>query len=293
MPQKRSHYEKLRKKWGKRHAELQQMLSAKHGETLHWVTNNTRNLAVGGAAGLLLLQSTTPLLSGTLSAKAATEQHISPPLDRSIFLMNDMRQYLPSQVGPLSDQQKQVIGQILSRYFHMDIEPSLNGISLNRVYGYIGAEQHLARYPGDTMSSHFSSEEDADKYWSSGMAPGLGAWGYFAPSQSEMTEEDAMREKYYIAVQTFLAPGYMEHTAEYSNFFKYHKMLVLNPENGKALVAVIGDAGPAAWTGKQLGGSPEVMKYLERVDGAQKGPVLYYFINDPDNTIPLGPIEVQ
>ena len=70
-------------------------------------------------------------------------------------------------------------------------------------------------------------------------------------------------------------------------------MLVVNPQNGKAMVVVIGDAGPAAWTGKHLGGSPEVMKYLERVDGRQKGPVLYFFLDDPDDKIPLGPLPVS
>jgi hypothetical protein len=39
-----------------------------------------------------------------------------------------------------------------------------------------------------------------------------------------------------------------------------------------------------------FGGSPEVMQYLERKDGKQRGPVLYYFIDDQDDRIPLGPI---
>ena len=42
------------------------------------------------------------------------------------------------------------------------------------------------------------------------------------------------------------------------------------------MVVVIGDAGPAKWTEKHLGGSPEVMRHLERVDGSAKGPVLYF-----------------
>ena len=67
-------------------------------------------------------------------------------------------------------------------------------------------------------------------------------------------------------------------------------MIVVNPDNGKAVVAAIGDAGPAPYTGKHLGGSPEVMSHLERQDGAAKGPVLYFFINDKENKIPLGPV---
>jgi hypothetical protein len=108
-----------------------------------------------------------------------------------------------------------------------------------------------------------------------------------------MTQKDIDREKYYIAVQTFLAPGWSEHTREYYNFFRYRKMLVVNPENGKGIVAVIGDAGPAEFTGKHLGGSPEVMQYLDRHDGRAKGPVLYFFINDPEDKVPLGPVTIH
>ena len=123
------------------------------------------------------------------------------------------------------------------------------------------------------------------------MAPGRGAWRYFADSAQTMTQKEIDREKYYIAVQTFLIPDYAQRTWEYVDFFKFRKMLVVNPQNGHAVVVVVGDVGPAVWTGKQLGGSPEVMQHLDRVDGAQKGGVLYFFIDDPEDKIPLGPVE--
>ena len=148
----------------------------------------------------------------------------------------------------------------------------------------------MASHFDPTTASGQGHSEDSVKYYSSGMAPGLGAWGYFTNSRSELTQKDIDREKYYIATQTFLAPGFAEHTGEYIAFFKFRKMLVANPANGRAIVVVIGDAGPAQWTGKSLGGSPEVMKYLERVDGRGKGPVLYFFIDDPEDKVPLGPI---
>jgi hypothetical protein len=209
-----------------------------------------------------------------------------------VFLISDLSYELPDVVQPLSAPEEDLIAQTVTRHFNIRVTPELQGIRLNRSYGYIGAEQHLARYPGDTMNSHFDSTDDSQKYYSSGMAPGLGAWGYFARSQTSMTQQDALREKYYIAVQTFMSPGYNENVRVYNEFFKYRKMLVINPNNGKGIVVVIGDAGPAVWTGKHLGGSPEVMNYLERVDGAQKGPVLYFFVNDPFDNVPLGPISV-
>ena len=56
--------------------------------------------------------------------------------------------------------------------------------------------------------------------------------------------------------------------------------------------APAGDAGPAEWTGKHLGGSPEVMHELGLAGGPRKGPVLYYFLDDPDNKVALGPIKL-
>ena len=55
-------------------------------------------------------------------------------------------------------------------------------------------------------------------------------------------------------------------------------------------MAVIGDSGPSKFTGKTFGGSPEIMEYLQRVDGAQKGKVVILFIEDPDNKVALGPV---
>ncbi len=171
----------------------------------------------------------------------------------------------------------------------------MDGRRLNRNYGLIGAEQHLARYPGDSLSTHFdpglSGDEDKKLYWQSGMAPGLGAWRYFASSKDTMTKKDIDREKYYIAVQTFLSKDFNKRFSEYRDFFKYRKMLIVNPNNGRAIVTDIADAGPAEWTGKHLGGSPEVMHYLERFDGSLRGPVLCFFIDDPQDSVPLGPVK--
>lgn len=207
--------------------------------------------------------------------------------------MLSLKEKIPQEVRPLTIQEEQDVASVLSRDFGIPVSPELNGIRLNRSYGYIGQEQHLARFPGDGMPIHFDNEEEARLYGRYGMAPGLGAWGYFAPSYASLTQKDKEREKYYIAVQTFLAPGFNENVGRYRDFFKYRKMLVLNPQNGKAIIAAVADAGPAEWTGKHVGGSPEVMNYLERFDGSQKGSVLYFFIDDPKDTIPLGPIEVQ
>ena len=287
---KHNHYKFLADKWTKKHQDLSRNVAKKHKKSYEWLTNNSKQLAVGSLSGLLLL--TTP--AGNIaerSTQIAQAQAPVPKIDSKTFLISNLSEIVPKDVRPLTVNEEAKIGDLLSKSYGIKASATLNDLRLNRSYGLIGAEQHLARYPGDSMSNHFDgNNEDSSKYYSSGMAPGLGAWGYFATSRSALTEEDSMREKYYIAAQTFLAPDYNQKVSEYRDFFKYRKMLIVNPENGKAVVAVIGDAGPAQWTGKHLGGSPEVMKHLERVDGSARGPVLYFFIDDPDDTIPLGPV---
>ncbi len=289
MPRNSSHYQFLADKWTNRHRTLQEEIFDKHKDTFKWLVDTSKQLVVGSLASIFLLSPT--VISKAPSALSAINADAAQTIDKRVFLMYDLKKALPDQVRPLAPEEEKNISEILAREFKLDVSAELGGKRLNTTYGYIGQEQHLPRFPGDNIFTHFNSTSESEKYWSYGITPGLGAWGYFTDSSGSLTQKDIEREKYYIAVQTFLAPGFDENVKEYVDFFKYRKMLVVNPENGKAMIADIADAGPSPWTGKSLGGSPEVMRYLERVDGAQKGPVLYFFIDDPDDTIPLGPIQ--
>lgn len=292
------HYEHLKNKWLDQQKELQKGLVEKHKDAFEWIRNTAKHFVVGSLGGLVLLSHpVTNTLTAQQLAKepkknvAFADTLTEPAFSPKTKLILDLSDALPKDVQPLTSDQEKIIGEKLSDHFGMTVTAELDGKRLNRSYGIIGAEQHLMRYPGDTMAGHFQSADESTKYYFSGMAPGRGAWGYFASSKQSMTQQDIDREKYYIAVQTFLAPGFQENVKEHYEFYKYRKMLVVNPENGKAVVADIADAGPAVWTGKHLGGSPEVMKHLERQDGKARGPVLYFFIDDPSDTIPLGPVE--
>ncbi len=269
-----NHFQTLKEKLQARHEDIKGRLVDKHKDAFDWLSSNTKQLAAGTMGSLLLLTSQNAPLISDGNDKVHTEQFLKVP--EGLFAVSELGQYLPETVGVISKNQEDRIAGILTNYYGVNVKPDINGLRLKHTYGYIGAEQNLMRYPGDQVEN---------------MAPGRGAWGYFAPSKEELTQKDIDRERYYIAVQTFLAPDYTTRLSEYRDFFKFRKMLVVNPNTGKAMVVVIGDAGPAVWTGKHLGGSPEVMKYLERVDGKAKGPVLYFFIDDPEDKIPLGPIE--
>lgn len=200
-------------------------------------------------------------------------------------LLNKMKSLLPKKIGPIDRSTEKSLEQVFQNYIGVPAKATLEGEHLNTTYGYIGAEQHLSRYPGDSMSSH-PKMPTLDE----GMAPGLGAWGYFAPSKNALTPELAADEKWYAVVQTLYLPDWNTRQPYLRDWYKYRKVLIVNTVNGNAVVADIADSGPAAWTGKSFGGSPEVMNYLGG-PRYKKGPVVVFFVDDPNNQIPLGPVD--
>lgn len=231
-------------------------------------------------------------LAGTMLATSPGVQTLPSPLTEERVLSDDevakklqqeLTMVLPSHVMPLSPEIETKAQEVIQKTLGISAVASLHGNHLNTTYGYIGAEQHLPRYPGDDIDQH-------DQFLSSGITPGKGAWGYFAYDKAALTHEDVVREKYYVAVQTLYLPNWKKDLRYLRDWYKYRKVLVVNPKNGKSIVADIADAGPAAWTGKHFGGSPEVMAELKLNTGKQKGAVLLFFIDDQDEAIALGPI---
>lgn len=207
-------------------------------------------------------------------------------ISHSIFseLSRDLSSIKFSKDVEMSGELENKIENIIKKDLGLNAKAEYEGNRLNTIYGPIGAEQHLPRYPGDSVEQHTANQR-------AGITPGKGAWGYFAPSKSAMTPELYEKERYYIAVQTLYLDDWTTRLAYLRDWYKYRKMLVVNPKTGKSVVAVVADSGPALWTGKSFGGSPEVMDALNLHDGRNRGSVLVLFLDDPENKVPLGPVE--
>lgn len=220
-----------------------------------------------------------------LLAKLNVGEHVDNLLGNSKLLVDYFKQVLPDKPKVLTVGEENALEKAITEMVGVPVKATLEGEHLNVNYGYIGAEQHLFRYPGDSLSQHGDTEDQKE-----GIAPGLGAWGYFASSKKELTSYLADVEKWYGVVQTLYLPDWGTRQPYLKNWYRYRKILIVNTTNGKAVVAAIADSGPAAWTGKHFGGSPEVMDYLGG-PRYKKGPVLVFFVDDPDNKVPLGPVE--
>lgn len=279
------HYEHLKRKWKTKAEKAENNLWDKHGKHL-------KQLALGSLGGLMLLTSPTQAISPIPNQQVSRDDALKN-YDQSVLLADKLKNIVPSETRPLNPDEESQITKTLSSVFGFRVMAEIDDVRLNRNFGTIGGEQHLYRYPGDNVYAHTDTSSDWAMYGTAGIAPGLGAWGYFASSKESFGEKDKKREKYYLAIQTFLIPGFAENFGRLRDFFKYRKMIVVNPHSGQAVVAVIGDAGPSQWTGKHLGGSPEVMETLGLATGPRKGEVLYFFVDDPEDKIPLGPIKTR
>lgn len=195
--------------------------------------------------------------------------------------------------GQLTAEQEAELSVSIQEAFGFSAKAELEGKRLNATRGIIAGEQHLPLYPGDTIKNHFKNRitgATADPTANlTGMVPGLPSWGYFAANAASVTKQDVEREQWYIAAQTFLAPGWQDHTQEMYKWFKYRKMIVMNQQTGQAVVACIGDAGPSPFTKRTFGGSNEVLIALG-LGTKRTGTVITFFVDDPNDTIPLGPL---
>ncbi len=304
---KRAYLNELRRVFAERERSIREEVRAKHHEHLSFLEQrgvdlgnireaSVRHVAVGTLAGLMALSPVSTASPAVLTAEPApiqanaTVASVSSAEDVGMKLAENLRGVMPPGSQNLSPEEEQKVSQILSKTFNVRALPELDGQRLNRTTGLIGAEQHLYRYPGDNIFDHASNSSDLAMFGRSGIAPGLGAYGYWTRSKSGLTPQMVQQERWYVVAQTFLAPGFKENPRAVANFFKYRKFLVVNPDTGQAVVGDLADAGPAEYTGKSFGGSPEVMDALGYGGGPRKGRVIFYFLDDPGNQIPLGPI---
>jgi hypothetical protein len=236
-----------------------------------------------------------------LTAKAPTGS-FGPAADQASTkgqLAGKISSLSPTYTQLLTGDQESNFSGLIKQYWGIDAKAQLDNMRLNAVEGIMAGEQHLPLYPGDNLSDHTS---DANVNLS-GMTPDTRAWGYYANSQAEVTQKMIMNERYYIAAQTWMSPGW---TPEKNAWYKDRKVVVIYPSYNEnkvyGVVASIGDAGPnpsltsfadGQRDQRNFGGSPEVMDALGPMGLNRSGHVYVFFVDDPNDTIPLGPLQIQ
>lgn len=185
----------------------------------------------------------------------------------------------------LSEATEVTIADNINKYYLLNVAFELDNNRLPVYFGRVGLEQHLVRFPTDTLDQHTNFQQ-------AGLAPGRGAFGYFLTDLKNQTQA-TKEEEYYIVLQTFMIPNWNQDWTHLKDWYAFRKFLVINPQTGQAVVTVLGDSGPAVSTGKVFGASPETMAGLGFYPGQTSGNIIVLFLDDPGNTIPLGPVNIK
>ncbi len=271
----------------------------KHSELLLWMQDRNLTLddlkmtsqqllAAASLAGTVVLNS--PQQNYQFQQVRAIEKEEDELLsavtaEEHAEIMNKLNSIVKMPPGHMDQETELYLEQQLSEILGFEVTAELESHRLNHTIGIMGGEQHLIRFPGDTLGQH-------DAYLEAGIAPNRGAFGWFTES-GELTEKAIMREKYYFAVQTLYLPDWNTNHQILKPFYQFRKMVAINPAEKVAVVGVVGDAGPAQWVQKQFGGSPEVIREGKIWSPNSRGRVLLFFVDDPEDKVPLGPISLE
>ncbi len=187
--------------------------------------------------------------------------------------------------GHLPKQDELYLEQQLSDMLGFQVVAELEGHRLNHSIGKIKALAHLRRYPTDQLALH-------DEYREAGLEKTRGMFGWFT-QMGQLTSETRLAEKYFLAVQADFVEGWPSLDPESKNWYKWRKMIVINPAEERAVVGKIGTIGPAEWMQYQFGASPEVVREGLLWSIKSRGKVFVLFVDDEENKVPLGVIDLR
>jgi hypothetical protein len=265
-----------------KNVQVQKTFADKHGAAKKWLARNglllpelrahSAKLLTGAtlSSALLLASPHFPLIGTNNSQVVSTDK----TADEFLKLLRDKPE--------LTAESEIMIEEAVKKYYSLTATFELDNNRIPTYFGKVGLEQHLYRFPGDTLHAHGA-------FIGAGIAPAQGAFGYFSdPGKPlKLMEEE---EKFYLVLQTFLIPEWNSEWKHLKEWYKFRKFLMINPANGRAVVGILGDSGPGVSAGKVFGASPEAMAGLGFYPRATRGDVVVLFLDDPGNEVRLGPV---
>jgi hypothetical protein len=211
----------------------------------------------------------------SLASSVSKEEYLS--------IMEKIVELLQLPAGQLHEDSELYLEQQLSDLLGFDVSANLDNQKLLFSTGIMKAMPHLKRSPTDTLDKHSNFNE-------AGMSINRSAFGWFGNS-SDLTEKIIDQEKYFISTPLYYLPNWSSDYENIKKWFKFRKVVVINPVERIAVVCSVGDIGPATYTRQQFGGSPELIHAGKIWSPKSAGKVLVLFVDDPEDTVAFGPVE--
>lgn len=196
-------------------------------------------------------------------------------------VVEKMTNFVRQPAGHLPRQDELYLEQQLTDIFGFEVSAELDGNRLTQTMGVMAALPHLKRFPGDELKEH-------TEYREAGMSERRGVYGWLT-DMGQLTPQAVLREKYGVALQAQFQPDWHTNYRDFATWYKFRKMLVICPSEGKAVVCSVINSGPSDWMRYQFGGTPEVIREANVWSMKARGKVMMFFVNDPQGTVQLGP----
>ncbi len=201
------------------------------------------------------------------------------------IIFDKLKQLLQQPAKQLETDLELYLEQQLSDILGFVVTSTLENHRLNYVTGTMLAEPHLKRFPKDKL-------EDHDAVLEAGLSKNRSSFGWFINHNQDNNKRKEL-EKYYLSLQLYQLPSWQTASEELKKWYKFRKMIVINPYEKLAVVGVVGNIDHQFNIKKQFGGSPEVIREAKVWSVKTQGKVLVMFVDDPSNKVPLGLIQLD
>lgn len=162
--------------------------------------------------------------------------------------------------------------QQISELTGIEITAELDGYQLPYQMGIIKSLPHIKRHPTDSLEAHTHVLEAGFSIKRNSYG-----WSYETP------------EEYSLSLPLHTFPILPDQRLSAKKWYKFRKMLVINPIERKAVIAAVTDTQFSPVQKYQFGGSPELIRDLHAWSPNTLGHVLIFFLAKT-NTYPYGPV---
>jgi hypothetical protein len=200
-------------------------------------------------------------------------------------IVGKLQMLLQMPPGTLDLQSELYLEQQISDMLGFEVTNELDGQKMLYTTGKIKALPHLRRHPTDTINNH-------KKYHYAGISQARSAFGWFM-DQGTVTDTLKQSEEYYVALQLYYFKEWAQHHKTLKQWYKYRKVVVINPFDEIAVVSKVAAIGPRIPLKYQFGASPEVIIEGKLWSRQAAGKAIVLFVDDVSDNIPVGPVSLH
>lgn len=184
--------------------------------------------------------------------------------------------------GSPPDETLLYLEQQLSDVFGFTVCSRLRSMTLPIVSGSIFADQHIPTVNTllDTNTLTHVKEAGSRKHRS--------ALGLERADNGKVSEQT-----YTIGLPLYALPEWSQEHEQLKGTYRNTKLAVINPNDARAVIAMVGDISPTLDTLFQCTGSPAVIRHGLFWSPKANGKCILFLVDDPTNEVPLGVIQLH